>query len=184
LEILQGVINQIVTYTGSNTVDGSSNLTFNGTTLTVNGAANVNVVNTKTLEYDDNFTDSTGSGETCFKFGLGIGISGGDLVYLNSISIWQLADADLEATAGPVLLGIALGSSGTTNGVLLRGYVRFDSKFPTPTAGSAVYVGNTAGDMQTSAPVGSGDVVRIVGYGMGTGDAIWFCPDTSYVVLA
>lgn len=179
LEILRGSNNRIVTYTGANTVDGSGNLTFNGTTLTVNGAANI-----KTLEYDDTFTDSTGFGETCFKFGLGIGISGGDLVYLNSASTWQFADADLEATAGPVLLGIALGSSGTTNGVLLRGYVRFDSKFPTPTAGSAVYVGNTAGDMQTSAPVGSGDVVRIVGYGMGTGDAIWFCPDTAYVVRA
>ena len=89
------------------------------------------------------------------------------------------------ATSGPVLLGIALGSSGTTNGVLLRGYVRFDSKFPTPTAGNPLYISTSiSGDMQTSIPSGSGQVVRIVGYGMGTGDAIWFCPDTSFVEIA
>jgi hypothetical protein len=195
-------------YNGIITLNGSapnatveSNLTFDGNTLSLTGGLAVNgtldvtgqvsfdyisifadVATFTKLKYISTLTDSTGYGEVMFNFGLNTGISAGDLVYFDGTN-WKGARANAVSTSGNRLLGIALGSL-SGDGVLLRGYVRYDSKFPTPTAGNPLYIGTTiSGDMQTSKPSGSGQVVRIVGYGMGTGDAIYFCPDNTWVEI-
>ncbi len=109
----------------------------------------------------------------------------GDLVYLAaSDSRWELTDADAEATAGPVKIGIcvlAAAADGDPTTILLWGKVRADAAFPALTISAPVYVGTTAGDVQTAQPSGSDDVIRIIGYG-NTADELFFRPSNDYMV--
>ncbi len=102
----------------------------------------------------------------------------GDLVYLASAdSRWELADAD-AATTGDRMLAmvvVAGGSDGAACTLLLMGQIRADAKFPALTIGSAVYVGETAGEIQVAIPTGADNVIRRVGYAL-TADEIYFNP--------
>ena len=112
----------------------------------------------------------------------GAALAFGDLVYLAvADSRWELADADAEATAfgklGICVLAAAGDGSATT--ILLYGKVRADAVFPALTVGAPVFVGTTAGDVQTTAPSGAADIIRIVGYG-NTADELHFCPSNDF----
>lgn len=108
----------------------------------------------------------------------------GDLVYLAvADSRWELTDADAEATAGPVKLGIcvlAAAADGDPTVLLLWGKVRADTAFPTLTVGAPAYVSTTAGDIQVAQPSGADDVIRVVGYA-NTADELYFCPSRDYM---
>jgi hypothetical protein len=108
----------------------------------------------------------------------------GDLCYFQaSDSRWELTDADAEATAGPLKLGIcvlAAASDGSATNMLLFGKIRADANFPTFTIGAPVYISTTAGDVQVAQPSGTDDVIRIVGYG-NTADELFFNPENSYM---
>jgi hypothetical protein len=108
----------------------------------------------------------------------------GDLVYLAaSDSRWELTDADADATAGAVKIGIcvlAAASDGSATKILLYGKIRADAKFPTFTISAPVYISTTAGAVQVAAPSGTDDVVRKVGFG-NTADELFFCPSTDYI---
>lgn len=108
----------------------------------------------------------------------------GDLVYLAAAdSRWELADADAASTSGDVVLGIcvlAAASDGDTTNILLYGKVRADAAFPALTIGAPVYVGTTAGDVQTAQPSGTDDVIRVVGFGL-TADVLLFNPSGFYI---
>jgi hypothetical protein len=108
----------------------------------------------------------------------------GDLCYFQaSDSRWELTDADAEATAGPLKLGIcvlAAASDGSATNMLLFGKIRADSAFPTLTIGAPVYISTTAGDLQTAQPSGTDDVIRIAGYG-NTADELFFNPSPDYI---
>lgn len=102
----------------------------------------------------------------------------GDLVYLSSSdSRWELADADSATTSDRMLamVVVAGGSDGAACTLLLQGVIRADAKFPTLTIGSAVYVGETAGEIQVAIPTGADNVIRRVGYAL-TADEIYFNP--------
>lgn len=102
----------------------------------------------------------------------------GDLVYLSSAdSRWELADADADTTADRMMamVVVAGGSDGAACTLLLQGIIRADSKFPTLTIGSPVYVGETAGAIQVAIPTGADSVIRRVGYAL-TADEIYFSP--------
>lgn len=108
----------------------------------------------------------------------GAALAFGDLVYLAAAdSRWELADADAAATAdrmlGMVVLAAAGDGSATT--ILLHGNIRADAAFPALTIGSPVYVGETAGDVQTAIPTGADNVIRRVGYAL-TADELYFAP--------
>ena len=98
-------------------------------------------------------------------------------------SKWEKTDADAASTSF-AKLGIALGtiSENASGTILLWGKVRADAAFPTLTIGAPVHIGTTAGDIQVAAPTGSGDVVRIIGYG-NTANELYFCPDNTYIEL-
>jgi len=117
----------------------------------------------------------------------GTALAFGDLVYLAAAdSRWELADADAAATAGPVQLGIcvlAAAADGDPTTILRYGKVRADAVFPALTVGAPVYVDVTAGDVTVTAPSGTADIVRIVGYG-NTADELFFCPDNTFIELA
>jgi hypothetical protein len=108
----------------------------------------------------------------------------GDLCYFAvADSRWELADADAEATAGPVKLGmcvLAAAADADPTNVLLIGKIRADAVFPALTVGAPVYAGTTAGDIQTSQPSGTDDVIRVIGYGV-TADELWFNPCSTYI---
>jgi hypothetical protein len=66
--------------------------------------------------------------------------------------------------------------------MLVRGYI-INSGFTTNT-GNIVYVSTTAGEVTTTAPSSSGDVIRIIGYSIdGTNEIIYFSPDNSWVEI-
>lgn len=112
----------------------------------------------------------------------------GDLVYLAAVDgRWELADADAEATAGPVWLGLIM-ESGKNDGdsckIFLKGMARSAAFGDLTTNGAALYVSTTAGDITQTAPVGTADIVRVAGYVSDASiDQIYFDPDQSWVEL-
>lgn len=102
----------------------------------------------------------------------------GDLVYLAAAdSRWELADADAATTADRFLgmVVLAAAADGDPTVILLTGFIRADAAFPAMTIGSTMYVGETAGDIQTAIPTGADNVIRRVGYAW-TADELYFCP--------
>ena len=80
-------------------------------------------------------------------------------------------------------MGVALGAASDTNGVLLRGMVTIAND---PGAvGDVLYVSTSAGQAIATAPSGSGDIVRVVGYCLDASNGqIWFNPDGTFVEVA
>jgi hypothetical protein len=110
-------------------------------------------------------------------FGSG-SLTAGGLYYLSALGAWVSTDANAASTATG-MLAFALGSS-ASDGMLVRGYIK-NSGF-SATTGDIVYVSTTAGDVTTTAPSGSGDIIRIIGYSVdGTNKIIYFNPDNSWV---
>ncbi len=109
------------------------------------------------------------------KLGSGT-ISYSNLYYLASGSTWSNASAVTNSTSQG-LLGLALGSSVETNGLLLNGLFsnvwNFDS-------GLIIYVGTNG--LTVFAPTNSGNIVRIVGYSIDT-NYIYFNPDRTFIQL-
>ena len=115
-------------------------------------------------------------------FGSTTSMTTGAIYHYKSDGTWELADADSAATCDG-LLGIALGAASNTNGVLLRGFVTLDHD---PGAvGDVLFVSTTAGDTTATAPSGSGDIVRVIGYCIDASNGqIWFNPDGTFVEVA
>ena len=106
----------------------------------------------------------------------------GNLVYMRTDGAWADADAD-DAVKSTTLLGIALGTDPTSDGVLIRGTFTLDHDVGN-NQGVPLYVSTTAGDITATAPSSSGDIVRVVGYNLGNDDEIWFNPSGSWVEIA
>ena len=107
----------------------------------------------------------------------------GELCYYKSDGAWAAADADAVATSGGVLLGIALGTDPDSDGMLLRGMFTLDHD--PGTIADELYVSTTAGDITGTAPSGSGDVVRVVGYCLdSTNGQVWFNPSNDFIEVA
>lgn len=101
----------------------------------------------------------------------------GDLNYLAvADSRWELTDADAATTADRLLaMVVVAGTDGNACTLLMMGTIRADAKFPALTVGAAVYVGETAGEIQVAIPTGADNVIRRVGYAL-TADSIYFNP--------
>lgn len=102
----------------------------------------------------------------------------GDLVYLAAAdSRWEKTDADSTTTSyGLVGMVVVAGASdGSACTILLQGQIRADAAFPALTIGSPVYLGETAGAIQTTIPTGADNVIRVVGFAL-TADEIYFNP--------
>lgn len=176
-----------VTTAGTNsasvvTVGGTQTLTSK--TLTSPTITTASLSGTQTLAENASIAlDPAGSADGKYT---GITIAGtagatlafGDLVYLAAAdSRWELADADSATTADRMLAMVVLAaaSDGDPTVLLLMGQIRADAAFPALTIGSAVYVGETAGDIQVAIPTGADNVIRRVGYAL-TADEIYFNP--------
>ena len=132
---------------------------------------------------DEPTSNQTGNGITVEDVAAGENVGVGEVVYLKSDGEWWRTDADAEATAKG-MLGIALETK--TDGVnmktMLKGFYRDDTAFGW-TAGDVLYLSTAIGNLTATAPSGSGDIVRVVGYAV-TDDLIYFNPDGTYVEIA
>lgn len=130
-------------------------------------------------------SDHTANGPQTNTLNAGYSSAIGDLVYFDpTAQEWLEADADAEASAGGVLLGIALEAKtdGQAMNVAMPGsFVRDDSWNWTP--GAELFISTTAGDITGTAPSGSGDIVRVIGYAL-TADVIYFNPSGAWVEIA
>ena len=173
----------------------NDNLTFKTNSdirLSIEQDGNVGIANQSpktALDVHHNPTslaNDTGGGEVVT---FGAGPSGGSttagkLYYLDTDGQWEEADADALASSG-VLLAIALGTSPSTHGMLLRGFFDVHSYFiGTFNEGVPVYVSTTAGSISVNAPSGGGDIVRIVGFCTTTANVIYFNPSNNTLELS
>jgi len=140
-------------------------------------------INTRAFAITDSSTHGDCIGDVIYT-GLGT-LTAGKIYYLRSNNTWTETDADAAASSTG-LIGVALGSSPTTNGVLLRGAVTLSEEIGgTEAIGSILYLDTTAATATITAPSGSGDIVRVIGYSLATdNDMIWFNPDGAWVEIA
>jgi len=126
-------------------------------------------------------TDGDAKGDVVY-FGSTTSMTAGAIYHYKSDGTWELVDADSAATCDG-LLAVALGAASNTNGMLLRGMVTIAND---PGAvGDVLYASTTAGQATATAPSGSGDIVRVIGYCVhATNGNIWFNPDGTFVEVA
>jgi hypothetical protein len=151
-------------------------------------ASNVGIGSTAPVTmFDAHFNsmamDNDTGGGWVVKFGSGT-LTAGKLYYLHTDGAWTATDADAATTGGDQLLGIALGSAPGTHGVLLRGFFDAHTYLDTHTSGKAVYIDLTAGQMTTTAPSATGDIIRIIGYCTSQSKVIYFNPSSTFVELS
>ena len=137
---------------------------------------------TPTIKYGDgtSFLGSAGnySGEVIYHPNT-TSLTKGAIYYLDNTA-WTATDADGTATATG-LLAVALGTQGN-HGMLLRGIVQLATD-PTGNPGVPLYLSVTPGQANDAAPSGATDVVRVVGYNLGTGGEIYFNPEQAQKIL-
>ena len=124
-------------------------------------------------------SDHTAVGPTTVTFNAGATIAAMDLVYMGSGGKWLLTDADSTSTAcGELAIATEAGTDTNPIDVALHGaFVRDDTW--NWTIGATLYVDNaTPGQIVATAPSGTDDVVRVVGYAV-TADVIHFVPASS-----
>jgi len=168
---------------GNPTIRAYSDLSYDGTTFTINNGTiktKFNELNTSSI---DTTAPSSGSavGEIV-KMG-NTPTTPGALYFFSSSATWFSASATHESHSTG-MLGVAVGSNSSTDGMLLNGFIHptGSSEMGTLT-GSILYVSDTYGEFTGSAPGLSGEVARIVGYRIEP-NMVYFKPDSSYIVLA
>tara|TARA_Y100000310_G_C20694681_1_gene824704 strand:+ start:690 stop:1319 length:630 start_codon:yes stop_codon:yes gene_type:complete len=100
-----------------------------------------------------------------------------DLCYLKEDGKMWKVDADAESTADTLLAIATATISGDATGTFLLYGIHTTSGL---TAGDIQYVSTTEGEWTSTAPSGTGDIVRIIGYALDT-TVLFFKPDNSYI---
>lgn len=174
----------VVTVGGTQTLTSKTLTSPTITTATLSGAQllaeGASIQLDPTLSADGTYSGITITGTA------GATLAFGDLVYLAvADSRWELTDADSATTAGAVLTGmcvLAAAADGSATTILLQGNIRADAAFPALTVGANVYAGLTPGDIVTTAPSATDDVVHVVGKAL-TADSIYFNPSPDYITI-
>jgi len=169
-------VSEDTTVTGNLTVSGSVTHDFNATT------------------FENQLADDVGSGKIIkYSPGADDTLVGSQIYFLHTDGTWDLVDADAVATGGTQMLGVGLQGSARTVGVFIEGFIRIASTeiLNTPGSGAVdglpLYVSTTDGHFDFTAPSGSGDYVRIVGYAIdddGGSVLVYFDPSKDHIVLA
>lgn len=158
----------------------SNSATAMPTQQSVKAYVDTSITSVAGLDFEESLSAGEYAGITCQGV-YGDTLVFGDLIYLNDDDTrWELADADAEVSAGPVILGIALesGGDGDSRLVLLKGFVCLAAW--NWNVGDALFVHTTAGDMTQTAPSGAADIIRIVGWAHDDADTIYFSPSADY----
>ena len=176
---VDGSANQLLTDDGDGTVTSESNLTFDGSTLTVTGdltpSGTISLADAKQLRLGGSrmataepATDDTGYG-IVVGFDSAGSVTLGDAVCINSSGQVTRANAANGSTTDPAI-GIATNtasSAGDDCYVLIHGIWRDDNE--TIDEGKPVYVGESAGAITKTRPSDAGDLIQVLGIGVGDG---------------
>lgn len=146
--------------------------------------ANLNSVQTftnkTTILKHDHSTAGNSMGEIV-KFGTGTTVAG-YIYYLTDAGAWAFARNDAISTSGNVLLGMALGTSPSSDGMLLRGTIKYGESLGTHDIGIMYYVSDTNGKITSTVPSGTGDIIRVVAYSIEEdGENIFFNPANTFL---
>lgn len=143
--------------------------------------------------FENQLSASAGHGRILkYSPGSSGGLTASQIYYLRDGGTWSLADADDVAKGGTQLLGIGMGKIHKPLGFLWKAFrVASTEILNTPGSGAVdglpLYVSTTDGHFDFTAPSGSGDYVRIVGYAIDddSGDVlVYFDPSKDHIVLA
>ena len=104
-------------------------------------------------------------------------IAGG--IYYLGTSAWTISDAD-AASSATGLMGVATSTNSNT-GMVIRGVVGVFSD-PGGSVGDVCYLSTTSGRLTTTAPTAAGDIVRVMGYKIGT-NLVFFNPSNDWIEL-
>ncbi len=156
-----------------------------GTNVTIANAdasVTINACNGTEIKFASQSSAVNAAGEaegTIVKFGTGTLVAG--KVYTHASGAWVAVDANDEAkTKG--LLGMALGTSPTTHGLLIHG-VGYLSHDP-GSAGAVLYISHSnTGQITETQPSDAADFVRVVGYCLAD-NKVYFSPSQDYIDLA
>lgn len=167
------------TFTFPQVSEGAGNTTLVDT-LSTQTLAKKTLTDPKTSFTVEPGTDDTFTGEQITGFNATATIAQWDAVYLSTTG-WALTDADAAATAGGVCVGLAAaaGTNGNPLTVVTRGVIRNDG-WTWATVGAPLYLSTTAGALTETAPSGTDDVVRIVGYVL-SDDCIYLNPSNDWI---
>ena len=140
-----------------------------------------------TTTFENQLLDGEAGGDI-MKYGTGTTVAG-ELYYLHTDGSWDDAAGTRVALGASQMLAVALGTSPTSHGMLLKGFVRIASTLVNGTAqiGHPVYVSDTEGEYDFTPPSSSGEFVRIVGYCIDTHTSdilLYFNPDSTWVELS
>ena len=144
------------------THDGTTGLEIGANPISMVGAKGVNTLMTPAIA---DFSDNECIGEI-IKIGTG-SLTAGDLYFFHTDGAWYATDADNVDYGGTELLGVALGTSPTTHGMLVRGITRVASANVegTPALGVSVYISEShTAQFDFTAPSGGSDYVRRLGH--------------------
>ena len=137
--------------------------------------------NLKIEYFASNLSNDDGRGEIV-TFGGGT-TTAGKTYYLNSSGNWAEAGVSSAGIGGKGMLAIALGTSPTSHGMLLRGF--FDvATYLTGgfTAGTTVYLA-ASGQLTTTTPSTSTEILRVAGVCSNTANIVYFNPSADYLVI-
>ena len=172
--------------------DGEVDVTIGAGTAsvaTIAGNLSVNKITTThdydTITFENQLGDNKGSGEI-LRYGSAQAGAIGTLHFLHTDGSWDATDSDDVATGGDQLLGIAVSTDPGANGMLLKGYYQVASGNieGTPAMGKAVYVSEEPGKFDFTAPSGTTDFIRVVGYCIDIDShdiLLYFNPDNTWV---
>ena len=165
----------VLTGAGTSAVVAEANLTFDGSILTVTGQRKIPTPSSTDQYYGD--VVAFGSGPN----GADADIEAGKLYYLDSSQQWEQTNANAAASATGM---IAIAVVDDNARFLVKGLARHGS-WAGFTTGDVLYVSGTAGEITNTAPTGSADIVRIVGYCTNSGQReIYFDPSKDWVELS
>ena len=166
----------------SQTGDISASGEIEGTT----GSFSKSKIGQRDLGYSEHTSaGSTAQGDIVY-FGNTTTVAG-SLYALTGSGTWHGSDADGDdKSLCTGSLAIALGTNSTTHGMLLRGMVQSAASYnaSSTNVGAPIYVSTTATRMSTTAPTGTGDVVRVVGYHISGSQVLYFNPDNTWIELS
>jgi hypothetical protein len=137
--------------------------------------------------FEHQLNNSEGGGEI-LKYGTN-SLDAGKVYFLHTDGGWLPGLADDILHGAYQIVGIALGTNPSSDGMLLKGYVRIVSTLinGTPQIGYPVYISDDAvGEYDFTRPAGSGEFVRIIGYCLDIHSSdilLYFNPDSTWVEI-
>ena len=147
-----------------------------------------------TTTFENQLSDGEGGGRVLrYSPGADDTLTAGQIYFLHTDGTWNSAVGDAVATGGSQLLGVGLGGSARTVGVLLEGFIRIPSTeiLRSPGSGAVdglpLYISTTTGHFDFTAPSATGDIVRVVGYAIDDDSSdvlVYFDPDKTWVEIA